>query len=137
MTPSPNLAEQSLSESTTGSRPAPIAHGRRPVATGGNRRLHVAFDGRHLTAAVPREPAPRSLPSLVAGVLGPLQIRRANHILAPSAYARHEIIHLLGVPSSKVTATPLAVDALFLRPPHPAGERGALLRRLGVAPPYL
>jgi len=83
------------------------------------------------------EPAPRSLPSLVAGVLGPLQIRRANHILAPSAYARHEIIHLLGVPSSKVTATPLAVDALFLRPPHPAGERGALLRRLGVAPPYL
>src|SRR5437773_5591539 len=54
MTPSPNLAEQSLSESTTGSRPAPIANGRRPAASGGNRRLHVAFDGRHLTAAVPR-----------------------------------------------------------------------------------
>lgn len=65
------------------------------------------------------------------------QFRWADHILAPSAYCRDEIVDLLHVHAERVTVTPLAAHAQFRRPPREAGTRNPALARLGIRAPYL
>jgi glycosyltransferase involved in cell wall biosynthesis len=65
------------------------------------------------------------------------QVARANHILTPSAFCRHEVLQFLHVPPQRVTVTPLAVHEQFHRPPSLPGEREATLARLGIRRPYL
>ncbi|MGO9604269.1 MAG: glycosyltransferase family 4 protein [Candidatus Binataceae bacterium] len=64
-------------------------------------------------------------------------LTRANHILAPSNFARGEIVRLLGVPSRKVTVTPLAVHKQFRCSANPPEVRRETLERLGIRGPYL
>jgi len=68
------------------------------------------------------------------------QVRRADAIIAPSAFARAEIVdpvHGLGVTPSRVTATPLAVDESFRAPPTEPAALTALLHSLRIRQPYL
>jgi glycosyltransferase involved in cell wall biosynthesis len=65
------------------------------------------------------------------------QVARANHILTPSAFCRHEVLEFLGVPPQRVTVTLLAVHEQFHRPPSLPTEREATLARLGIRRPYL
>jgi glycosyltransferase involved in cell wall biosynthesis len=65
------------------------------------------------------------------------QVARAGAIIAPSAFARDEIVRLLKIRPGKVTAIPLAVDNAFRLPPHDTASRQATLARLGVRSPYL
>lgn len=65
------------------------------------------------------------------------QVARASHILTPSEFSRQEVIRFLGVPSDRVTTTPLAVPAQFRRPARPEADRAVTLARLGVRKPYL
>jgi glycosyltransferase involved in cell wall biosynthesis len=65
------------------------------------------------------------------------QVARASAIIAPSAFARDEIVRLLKIRPGKVTAIPLAVDDAFRQPPHDTASRQATLARLGVRSPYM
>ena len=65
------------------------------------------------------------------------QVARASHILTPSEFSRQEVIRLLGVPSDRVTTTPLAVPAQFRKPARPEADRAMTLARLRVQKPYL
>src|SRR5208282_1025764 len=64
-------------------------------------------------------------------------LARASHVLAPSEFARGEIVKLLRVPSRKVTVTPLAVHEQFRRSANPPEVRKETLSRLAVREPYL
>jgi glycosyltransferase involved in cell wall biosynthesis len=70
-------------------------------------------------------------------LLEPWQLRRADHILTPSEFARREVVEFLHVPGRKVTATPLAAAPLFRRPTLAGAERARVLAGLGVTAPYL
>ena len=65
------------------------------------------------------------------------QCRRAGHVLTPSEFARREVMEFLGHPPERVSATPLAVHEHFRREPRPPEAREALLRRMGIRPPFL
>ena len=65
------------------------------------------------------------------------QVLRASHILAPSDFARGEIIKFLHVAPDRVTTTRLAVHSQFCKPPRSQPERAAVLQRLGVRAPYI
>jgi glycosyltransferase involved in cell wall biosynthesis len=65
------------------------------------------------------------------------QVLRASHILAPSDFARGEIIKFLHVAPDRVTTTHLAVHSQFCKPPRSQPERAAVLQRLGVRTPYI
>ena len=68
------------------------------------------------------------------------QVRSADAILAPSQFARQEIVaagRRLGVPESRITTTPLAVDDAFHVPPTEPVALQALLGSLGIRQPYL
>ncbi len=65
------------------------------------------------------------------------QVHRATHIVAPSAFARDEIVRLLRIRERYVSAIPLAVDRSFASAPRDDRARGAILDRLGVRGPYL
>ncbi len=73
----------------------------------------------------------------VASVYWRLQVRRADHVVTPSAFAQSEVVRFLGVPSARVTVTPLAVDARLRRPPRPPDTRGAVLAAHGVRRPFI
>lgn len=62
-------------------------------------------------------------------------VSHADHILADSEATRTDLVHLLGVPSEKVTTVYLGVDPAFrLLPPDRIQET---LARYGLAPGYL
>lgn len=65
------------------------------------------------------------------------QVARADHIIAPSVFARDEIIRLVPAPEERVTAIPLAVDDLFRTPASTPEARRAAAVRAGVDRPYL
>ncbi len=65
------------------------------------------------------------------------QVRRATHIIAPSAFARDEIVRLLRIGKHDVSAIPLAVDRSFASAPRDDRARRDTLDRLGVRGPYL
>lgn len=65
------------------------------------------------------------------------QVARADAVIAPSAFARGEIIRFLAVPADRVTAIPLAVDDVLRTAEPTSAERARTLERLGVHPPYL
>jgi glycosyltransferase involved in cell wall biosynthesis len=65
------------------------------------------------------------------------QVRRADWVLAPSAFAREEIVAFLRVPPQRVTVTPLAADPIFNAPPRDAAVRRETRARIGVTSPYL
>lgn len=65
------------------------------------------------------------------------QVRRADHLLTPSDFARGEVMEFLGIPGHRVTTTHLAVDRQFHRPPREPAAQSATLDRLGVNEPYL
>ena len=65
------------------------------------------------------------------------QVRRADHILAPSSFARREIVDLLRVPEDRVTAVPLAVDTQFSRNRKPPADLASAVEALGVTTPYV
>jgi glycosyltransferase involved in cell wall biosynthesis len=65
-----------------------------------------------------------------------LQVKRADHVLAPSAFARDEIVRLLGVDPANVTVTPLAVSPQFVQPQDPAAA-ARVRAALGLRSPYL
>lgn len=67
-------------------------------------------------------------------LLSKLQIKRANHILAPSNFCRDEIIQFLRVSPKKVATTHLAISEDFQ--PYEA-EPQHLLDHLGIKQPYL
>jgi glycosyltransferase involved in cell wall biosynthesis len=65
------------------------------------------------------------------------QVRRAGHVIAPSAFARDEIVRLVDVGPDRVTTIPLAVDDIFRDPPASEAECTAVLERFGIRRPYL
>lgn len=65
------------------------------------------------------------------------QCRRAGHVVAPSEFARNEVVEFLGLPAERVSATPLAVHEHFRREPRPPEVREALLHRMGIRRPFL
>ena len=60
----------------------------------------------------------------------PAAIERAAGILTPSAFTRHEVIEVFGVPPERVVATPLGVDAAFF--PRSRDETAAVLGPLAL-----
>lgn len=72
-----------------------------------------------------------------ANVYWRAQVRRADHIIAPSAFAREEIVRLVHIPGGRVSAIPLAADDIFLGPPRDAASLDAALARTGLRRPYL
>ena len=65
------------------------------------------------------------------------QVRSADHVLAPSGFARQEIVDLLRIPEDLVTAIPLAVDPQFSRPRKPPADLAIAIKELGVTLPYV
>lgn len=65
------------------------------------------------------------------------QVARADRIIAVSDFARDEIVELVHVEPSRITAIPLAVDDAFRTPATGAAPRAGTLERLGVRQPYL
>jgi len=65
------------------------------------------------------------------------QVRSADHILAPSNFARREIVDLLRIPERRATAIPLAVDTQFCRSRKPPAELAAAVAALGARAPYV
>jgi glycosyltransferase involved in cell wall biosynthesis len=65
------------------------------------------------------------------------QVARADHLIAPSEFAREEIIKFYNVPPGQVSTVPLAVHEQFRRPRASEAEINATLARLGVCKPFL
>ena len=67
----------------------------------------------------------------------PLLVRRLTHVLTVSASSRRDIVEYARVPESRITVTPLGVDASLYYP----GDRAAAVRRVqqkhGIAAPYV
>ena len=64
-----------------------------------------------------------------------LTLRRAARILTDSASTRDDLRRTMGARPAQITVVPLAVDALFT--PRQQEETDEVLRRLGIAQPYL
>ena len=73
----------------------------------------------------------------VANLYWRSQVARADHILAPSEFARDEIIEHLHIAPARVTTTHLAVPRQFHQPRRSPTERLTTLDRLGVHSPYI
>jgi glycosyltransferase involved in cell wall biosynthesis len=65
------------------------------------------------------------------------QVARADWVLTPSEFSRHEIVRFLGCSAERVSVTPLAVHEQFLRKRSADVVRQEVLRKLGVSRPYL
>ena len=127
---------------------APAEHGvpfltRRPVVLTIHSVTRASYE-RLITQGLLPGPVSRYLPGVAAGGRASLgdwywhrQVRRADHIITPSDFARQEVLEFLQVPSDRVSAIPLAADQQFDRPERPTVERREALARLGVREPYL
>jgi glycosyltransferase involved in cell wall biosynthesis len=62
--------------------------------------------------------------------------RRAAHVIADSENTAADVGRILGIPSTRVTAVPLAARACF-QPLAEAGELDRLRRAYGIQPPYI
>src|SRR3954463_2177347 len=71
--------------------------------------------------AVPRYAEP-SLAAYLAGIV-PRVVRRADSIVAVSAFTAHEIVERLHIPEERVRVVPNGVEGRFR--PYPPGERAA------------
>lgn len=60
----------------------------------------------------------------------PRSVWWADHIIADSAWTRHDVMRLLGVPSDRISVVPLAADVRFA--PQPPTVVAALRERLGL-----
>jgi glycosyltransferase involved in cell wall biosynthesis len=65
------------------------------------------------------------------------QVRSADHILAPSDFARDEIIEGLRVPDHRITAVPLAVDTQFSTNRKSPRALDSAMEALGVTTPFV
>ncbi len=88
--------------------------------------------------AVPRYAEP-SLASYLAGIV-PRVVRRADRVLAVSAFTAREVVERLDIPPERVSVVPNGVEGRFR--PYPPGERAearaAVARLVGSADrPYL
>ncbi len=61
--------------------------------------------------------------------------RQADHILADSAATKHDLIHMLNVPTDKITVHMLGVDERFR--PMPEEERAQYQTQLGLPKDYI
>lgn len=66
----------------------------------------------------------------------PFTARRATAVIAPSQATKQDLVQLAGIPPSRITVIPLAVDSRFLRRP-PAADVLAYRARRGLTDPYI
>ncbi len=65
-----------------------------------------------------------------------LAVKAANRILTVSEFSKREIVEFYKVPAERITVTPLAVDTAKYHAGITADEKGAVLQKYRLSPPF-